>query len=170
MVKQITQKRLENIALYYLQRYESSCFKLENVLKRRILRTKMQGAEIPADANKWVVEVVQKMQNLGYIDDKRYAENTLRRLQNAGKSVRFIMGKLKQDGILPDTINTLMDAQEKSGDEMDIDAARRFVDKKKLGWHRPPDKRQEMYQKDLAALGRAGFSYETAARVLKEND
>ena len=170
MVKKITQKRLENITLYYLQRYESSTSKLRNVLKRRVLRAKMQQAEVPDEVNEWIENIIKRMQELGYVDDKRYAQNTFRRLQNAGKSTRFIAGKLKQAGILPDNIDGLMEEQEKSPDEMDLDAACRLVKKKKLGHFRPTHQRQEMRQKDLAVLGRAGFSYEIACQALDKED
>ena len=110
------------------------------------------------------------MQELGYVNDKRYAENTFRRLQSAGKSTRFIAGKLKQAGISPNDFGELMEEQEQSADEMDLDAARRLVKKKKLGHFRPAQQRQEMRSKDLAVLGRAGFSYEIACQALDTED
>ncbi|MBO5997924.1 MAG: regulatory protein RecX [Alphaproteobacteria bacterium] len=170
MIKKITPKRLENITLYYLQRYESSTSKLRSMLQRRVLRAKLQLGEVPAEANDWIENIIHRMQELGYVNDKRYAENTFRRLQSAGKSTRYIAGKLKQDGIDPYTINGLIEEQETSAEEMDLDSARRLVKKKKLGYLRPADKQKEMYQKDLAVLGRAGFSYEIAVQALKETD
>lgn len=168
MVKKITPKRLENIALYYLQRYESSTAKLRAVLKRRILRAKMQGCEIPEQADIWIEDIIRKMVDLGYVNDIRYAQNTFRRLHNAGKSTRFIAGKLKQDGITPDDFDALTQAQQISCDELDLNAARRLVDKKKLGFHRSEKSQKENFQKDLAVLGRAGFSYEIACAALKD--
>ncbi|MBP5534865.1 MAG: regulatory protein RecX [Alphaproteobacteria bacterium] len=170
MVKKITQKRLENITLYYLQRYESSSGKLRDMLKRRVLRVKMQLGEVPNETNKWIEDIIKRMQELGYVDDKRYAQNTFRRLQNAGKSTRFIAGKLKQSGIGANIINQLIEEQENTTDEMDLNTARQLVKKKKLGYLRPPEKQQEMHQKDLAVLGRAGFSYEIACQALKGED
>lgn len=170
MVKKITQKRLENITLYYLQRYESSTAKLRAVLKRRVLRAKMQLGEVPEEANDWIENIIKRMQELGYVNDKRYAENTFRRLQSAGKSTRFIAGKLKQAGILSDSIDELMEGQEQSADEMDLNAARSLVKKKKLGHFRPTEKQSEMRSKDLAVLGRAGFSYEIACQALDTED
>ena len=168
MVKKITEKRLENIALFYLQRYESSSFKLKEILKRRIRRAKMQGIEIPEYTNQWVENVVKKMIDLTYIDDKRYAENTMRHLQNDGKSVRFICEKLKQDGIEKNIIQNVIDDTNTTIDKMDCISAKRLVDKKKLGYHRPEDFRSLFYQKDLAVLARAGFSYEIAKKALSE--
>ena len=168
MTKKITEKRLENIALFYLQRYESCTSKLRETLKRRLRRAKMQGIEIPFEASQWVENIVHKMQDLGYIDDKRYMENIIRQLQNNGKSVRFICGKLKQDGIETSLIQSFFEQQQMSSDELDVHSAKRLVDKKKLGYHRPKELREQFYQKDLAILSRAGFSYEIACKVLKE--
>ena len=170
MVKKITQKRLENITLYYLQRYESCSSKLRSMLKRRVLRAKMQLGEIPDEANDWIENIIKRMQELGYIDDKRYAQNTFRRLQNAGKSTRFIAGKLKQSGIVADTIDELIEEQETTPDEMDLNAARRLVKRKKIGYLRPSAEQESMRQKDLAVLGRAGFSFEIANQALKGED
>ena len=170
MAKKITEKRLENIALFYLQRYESCSSKLRDTLKRRVRRAKMQGIEVPDEANLWIENVVNKMIDLGYINDKRYTENTLRHLQNDGKSMRFIAGKLKNAGIGTQIIQNVLEEQEKTIDELDIEAARRLVNKKKLGFHRPEGYRALLRQKDLAILGRVGFTYEIANKALDEPD
>lgn len=168
MAKKITEKRLENIALFYLQRYESCSSKLRDTLKRRVRRAKMQGIEVPDDANQWIENVINKMVDLGYVNDKRYTENTLRHLQNDGKSTRFATGRLKVAGIEPKLIQNVLEEQEKTIDELDIEAARRLVNKKKLGFHRPEGYRNLLRQKDLAVLGRAGFTYDIANKALDE--
>ena len=96
--------------------------------------------------------MVQKVTQLGYVNDERYAENAVRRLSQSGKSARFIQQKLMADGIAPDEIEKHLSTDE------DLDRARVFAQKKHLG---------RDYQKDLAKLARAGFSYETAQEVLK---
>ena len=48
-VRPLTSKRLTNIALYYLGRYESSVEQLRKILSRRVLKEKLKGADIPAD-------------------------------------------------------------------------------------------------------------------------
>ena len=166
MSKKITEKRLENIALFYLQRYESCSSKLRDTLKRRIRRAKVQGIEVPDEANQWIENVIKKMIDLGYLDDKRYTQNTFRHLQNDGKSTRFITTRLKLAGIEPEILKDVLEEQEKTIDELDIASARKLVDKKKLGFHRPEGFRALLRQKDLAVLGRAGFSYEIACKAL----
>ena len=170
MVKKITQKRLENIALYYLERYESSSEKLKNVLLRRISRAKMQKIEVDENATTWVDEIVKKMRDLGYVNDTRYAENQWRILSASGKSVHYICQKLKMAGIDESVIENLLQNQEETTSDMDLKAARNLIKKRKLGRYRASSEiRKQMFQKDLAVLGRAGFSYEIARQALEEN-
>ncbi|MBE6449718.1 MAG: RecX family transcriptional regulator [Alphaproteobacteria bacterium] len=167
MVKQITEKRLEHISIYYLQRYESCASKLKDVLYRRVLKIKMQGGEIPPQIEEWISKIVLKMQDLGYIDDMRYIENTVRRLQNNGKSMHYILNKLKQDGLSSDLLDTFLQENTSNTFQTDLQSAQRLVYKKKLGCFRNKELQKQMYQKDLAVLARAGFSYEIAKKALE---
>ena len=151
-MKKITPQRLKNIALYYLERYDASSQKLRMVLKRRILKAKLEQP-VPESANQWVEDIVLQMEHLGYLNDKRYSENTVRRLSEAGKSPSFIRTKLKLAGIDDDCINAVLDGTD------ELTQARLMVQKKHWG---------NDFNKDLARLARAGFSYETARQVLEE--
>jgi regulatory protein len=154
MTRPITYARLRNIALFYLERYDTSSGKLIDTLKRRVQKTKLQGLEIPQETNQWIKKIVQECQQLGYVDDKRYAENQVRTLSAQGKSSRFIAQKLAAAKISSDIIQVLLDPTD------DLERAQTFVRKKHLG---------NDYQKDLAKLARAGFSYEIAKQVLQED-
>ena len=152
MKKPLTQKRLENIALYYLERFDASSNKLRQVLFRRLKKQEM--SEIPTDPQtpRWIENTVQKMIDLGYVNDNRYVENAVQRLSAMGKSARFIYQKLSAEGLDSDTIQTFLQ------DEDDLTRAQTFVRKKRLG---------KDYEKDLAKLARAGFNYDVARRALK---
>ncbi len=162
MVKEITQQRLRNITLYYLARFDASADKVRAMLKRRIAKTISAGLPVPPETPQWIENIITDMRHLGYLNDTRYAENQIRLLTNQGKSTRFIILKLKEDGIDEYTIRSLLTA----ADTSDGDQARRFVKRKKIGPYRPPEQRLMYRQKDLAALARAGFSYETAREAL----
>lgn len=153
MQKPFTPKRLENIALYYLERFDASSEKLRQMLKRRIQHHQLQNIPVDKNINQWIEDVIQKLRNLGYIDDNRYAENVIRRLSQQGKSSRFIKQKLQMDGVENTTTDFYFDA------ETDLENARIFVKKKHLG---------NCYEKDMAKLARAGFDYETAKQALNE--
>lgn len=153
--KPLTEKRLENIALFYLERFETSSEKLRQVLKRRIARQKMKGILPDPESANWIENVIQKMQNLGFVNDARYAENTARRLSEQGKSARQIQHKLMSEGIEPEFIYPQLEETD------DLARAKIFVKKKRLG---------KEYEKDLAKLARAGFSYETAKLALTKGE
>lgn len=164
MTKKITSNRLYNIALYYLSRYDASTGKVRQMLKRRLMQAQMKLEEIPTEAPQWIEDIIGRLVDLGYINDKRYGENQVRQLSEVGKSTRFIVMKLNQAGLDADLIETLVSNTESN----DLERAKKIVRKKKLGIYRPEDMRLDYYKKDLATLARAGFSYETAVSALKD--
>ena len=155
MQKPLTERCLENIALFYLARFETSTGKLRQVLKRRVQRQKMQGIDIDPNISQWIENVVRKMCAQGYINDERYVESCVRRWSELGKSHQVIRQKLLAEGMSEDMFSQYLSAQD------EIEIARRFVQKKHLG---------KDYQKDLAKMARAGFSYEVAKEVLPKGE
>ena len=155
MQKPLTERRIENIALFYLARFETSTGKLRQVLKRRVQRQRMQGIEVPGEARDWIENVLQKMHAQGYLNDERYAENSVRRWLEQGKSHQVIRQKLLAEGISKDMFEKYLTDQD------DLASVQKVVQKKHLGQDR---------EKDLAKLARAGFSYETARAALTQKD
>ena len=166
----MTQKRLMNIALYYLGRYESSASRLRQFLKKRIIKEKSKGAEIPEEIENIITDIISKVCEFGYVNDERYALSLVKRLRQSGKSARYISEKLRQAGISKELQQEIMSSGDAEIPEAELDAARRFVQKKKLGHLRPVEKRQENRKKDLASLARAGFSFEIAVKALGQSD
>ena len=157
MQKPITEKRLENIALFYLERFEASSEKLRQVLKRRVSRQKMQGICVPPEHQQWIENVVEKMIQMGYVDDARYAENAVRRWSEQGKSAFMIRQKLQAERIDSELIEQTLE----NNTQNDLDRARVFARKRNLG---------HTYEKDLEKLARAGFSYDIAKKVLTQEE
>ena len=151
-MKKITPERIKNIALFYLERYDASSEKLRAVLKRRVKKASLEQPVSP-QAPLWIEQTILKMQQLGYINDKRFAENLVRRYSEMGKSPSFIRSKLKLSGIDEMTISDMLEGT----DELTL--ARLMVKKKNLGHD---------FQRDLARLARSGFSYETSRTALEE--
>ena len=167
--KQITQKRLMNVALYYLGRYESSSENLRRLLKRKILRAQMKGAAIPAEANVWIESVVKEVIRLGYVDDRRFALSVTEKYGKAGKSQNYIRQKLAQAGISAELQRDVLSETNVSAEGTELEAALLLVKKKKLGSFRPEKDRPLFRKKDMAVLARAGFSYQTAVKALGES-
>lgn len=147
--KNLSEQKLENMALCYLSRYESSTEKLRSVLENKIRREKIKGTNIPSNIEDIISDIVLKMQNLGYVDDSRYAENLIRKMKEKGKSRMQIEAKAKMVGI---EINL--------DDYDDCEAAEIFALKHNMGID------AENYMKELLRMTRAGFSYRTACKAL----
>lgn len=166
MTKQITKARLNNITLFYLERFEASSQKTKKMLERRVQKEAAKGNIIPENIHQLIDEVITKMIDLGYIDDNRFIQNQIRRLSNAGKSKSFILNKLKQDGCSSSLISDYLNIFDEETSSSDLTRANNWLKKHKKGQFRSKDA-PLFYKKDLSALARAGFSYETAKAALE---
>lgn len=164
--RKITKQRLKNIGLYYLKRFESSVANLRSVLRRRVNDYAYYDKSYDkTEALQWIEEILADFERFGYLDDSRYSEIKIKSYIAAGKSPRYIQGKLKQKGIDETLAEQLMDGQEYDVTE----ACRRLAKKRKIGAYREDEEsRQANRTKDLGVLVRAGFDYETAVSVLDE--
>lgn len=163
-LKKISKQRLKNIALYYLQRFETSTENLRQVLQRRLWKYACQNPDFDVEEAKgWIEEILLEMQNFHYVDDKRFAELKVKDYMAAGKSLRYISQKLKAKGIDDDLVASLAEAQDYDPQT----AAMKLAKKKHLGPYRQSEEeRQACRQKDMRALVGAGFDYETVMWVL----
>ncbi len=165
ILKKITKQRLKNIALYYLKRYETSVDNLRQVLRKRINDYAYQNKEFDkSEAYGWAEEILSDFQRYGYVDDARFAEIRIRDYIQAGKSVRYIQGKLREKGVDSELVNSVLENQEYD----EFETALKLARKKHIGPFRADeDARYEYRQKDMGALVRAGFSYDVVTRVLE---
>ena len=93
--KKITKLRLKNIGLYYLERFESSVGNLRQVLMRRVNDYAYQNPGYDtSEALGWIEELLADFERYGYLNDNRFAELKIRDYLAAGKSARYIKGKL----------------------------------------------------------------------------
>lgn len=168
----VLQVRLREAALHYLERYESSVQSVRRTLRRRVERWAMkEGVPLEEGAHEAVEAVIEDLRRAGLIDDARYAGMKARSLFNSGRSGRAIGAYLAQRGVTSEVIGDALESRaEEAGnpEEPDLEAARRFARKKRLGPHRPPEQRAEKRERDMAALGRAGFSWHIARAVVDE--
>lgn len=163
-LRKITRQRLKNIGLYYLKRFESSVANLRQVLQRRINDYAYQNKDFDkAEAFAWVEELLEEFQHYGYLDDVRYCEIKVKSYIAAGKSPRYIQGKLREKGIDDNIVSDFLLQQEYDP----FDAALKLACKKHIGPYSPSEEiRRERRSKDMAVLSRAGFDYDTVVRVL----
>ena len=172
--KSVTVKGLENAAATYVARYDASSKRLRAVLVRRVLRARRNGSAVVADVEAVIDGIVARYTRAGIVDDGRYAERKAGSLHRRGVSTQHIRSKLKLAGIGRDAIEK---ALEDTRDEMAVDsagmdlhAALAFARRRRLGPFRAGAERHERRARDLAALGRAGFDFDTARRVIDADD
>ena len=166
------QPRLREAALAYLERYESSVQSVRRVLRRRIERWAMkEGVPVEDGAYETVEAVIADLRSAGIVDDSRYAGMKARSLFNSGRSGRAIGAYLAARGVSSSVIGDALESRAEEADnpeEPDLEAALRFARKKRLGRFRPSEQRAEKRERDMAALGRAGFSWSIAKAVVDE--
>ena len=82
---------------------------------------------------------------------------------SAGKSVRYIKGKMREKGIDEEILSALLEDQEYD----EFEAALKLAKKKHIGpFRKDEEARFENRQKDMGTLVRAGFSYDVVQRVV----
>lgn len=157
----VTATYLERAAVAYLGRYASTSANLRRVLLRKA--TRRAGAPPGLDVLAAIEATVEKAIRSALVDDRAYAEAKLASLLRRGASARTAGAKLAARGLPRETIAAALG--EAAPDE--FAQARRYAQRRRLGPFRakPDPARRE---RDLAVLGRAGFSRRAAIAALEE--
>jgi regulatory protein len=160
--KPVTAERLEKSALAYLERFATSRQNLKRVLLRKLDRDETMEPDRRAALVQHIDGLMQRYEERGLLNDKVYAEGRVQALRRRGLSGRGIALKLQVKGVARDLAAETVEADETT----DAEAALNFARRRRLGPFRPEDKRAEHRQRDMAAMGRAGFDYGTARGVI----
>ena len=168
----ITTKHLENVALYYLERFATSAENLRQVLRRRVYKSAKHHLSEPDDGYDLVDELITRYISVGLLDDQAYADFRVLTLRRRGQSGRAIMAGLLAKGVEQDVIAMAIDhAGNQTGEaETELQAAMTLARRRKLGRFGRRDCRENNRDKDLGKLARAGFSYDIALQVIDGND
>jgi len=164
-----TPEGLERSALYYLERYDSSSGHLRRLLRRKIaLSARVHGTD-PEEGAAALERLIDRLIGLGLLDDARYARERVRGLLARGTSTAMIRAKLGAKSLPAALIDAALEADENNDPARELRAALRYAKRRRLGPYRlerRPGERAERRDRDLAALGRQGFDYETARRIV----
>ncbi|MEX2298477.1 MAG: RecX family transcriptional regulator, partial [Dongiaceae bacterium] len=87
-------------------------------------------------------------------------------LNRRGESGRRIRARLRAKGVAASAIDQAIEGLQKEDGDAEFRAACRLAHRRRLGPARPPAGRAALREKDMAALARAGFNYETVRRVI----
>jgi regulatory protein len=163
-----TPEGLKNSALYYLGRYDSSSGHLRRRLHQKIqVSARIHGTD-PEEGAAAVERLIARFIDLGLLDDARYARERVRILLARGTSSAMIRNRLRAKSVPAELIDAALAAAE-GGRDRELLAALRYARRRRLGPYRLKD-RAERRDRDLASLGRQGFDYETARRIIDSED
>lgn len=169
-----TEAALQEAALRHLARYAATEAALLRVLDRRIARWARMAGEYGTDAapaldadcsraREAARHVVSRLVASGGVSDTVFAESRARSLSRAGKSRRAVAASLAAKGVPAGITQAVLPEDA----EAELAAALIQARKRRLGPFRTAPPLPETRQRELAALGRAGFSGETASRALR---
>lgn len=169
--RKVTAQHLENVALHYLGRFSASSTHLRQVLMRRVDRAARAHGSDPAEARPWVDALIERFCRSGLLDDAAYAAGKAKSLRRRGTSRAVIGQTLRAKGVSGDqvqtTLSTLDEASGSDGVDGERIAAARLAQRKRLGPFRAEATRAALRDRDLAALARAGFSYQIARQTVE---
>jgi regulatory protein len=157
---------LQRAALAYLERHASSSENLRRVLRRKLAR-RLRGSEETLDdgsLSRLVDEVVARCVRGKLVDDALYALGKVGSLRAKGGSARSIAARLAGKGVERATIATAL-AEDGDPAETEWLAAHARARRRRLGPYRMVD-RAAFRERDMAALMRAGFSFDVVRRVI----
>ena len=165
--RKATPKYLENAAPYYLSRYSTSTENLRRVMMRKVMRSAKHHGTAVEDGAALIEARIGRFLGSGLLDDWAYARTRADSLHRRGNSARVIRGKLKQKGVDDNVIAAALDAR---GEDPELTAAVTLAKRRRLGPFAVKPPNGEQREKHLAALARAGFSYDVAQRVIDGKD
>ncbi len=164
--RKATRRYLENAAEYYLQRFATSTAHFRRVMMRKVQLSAQHHETDPEEGAMVIEELIKRFQGVGVLNDAQYAELRAGSLHRRGNSKRLINAKLKQKGLDDGVIEGAYETLKEESENPELEAARTFAKRRRLGPYRTRPPKENQQEKDLAALARAGFSYNLAIKVL----
>ena len=168
--RKATPKYLRNSALHYLERYSTSSTHLRRRLMVKVTRSAAEHGTDAAAGAADVEALIGQLEQMGSLDDAVFARAKARNLHRRGNSARAVRAALREKGIAADLIEAALAALKEDAGDPETAAALVYARKRRFGPYRLEETRAETREKDLAALGRRGFSYDLARRVIDAED
>ena len=152
--------KLLKYSIYYLSKYSSSKKNLEYILKKKIRRISDEK-KIRFQLYKEIKIIIDKLEQLKLINDTIYAESKINALLNQVKSKNYIKQYLIRKGVSSEVADEQISLFYEKNQNLEKENALKFAKKRNL----INDKKD--YEKKLAKMARAGFSYEISKEILK---
>ena len=167
--RKISERYLHNAGLAYLQRFATSSAHFKTVMMRKIDKSCRHHTDQDRDVcEEMLNKLIVKFQDLELLNDEAYIRGTVTSSRRKGLSSLKIKQKLMLKGVQTNDIETAIQAHDdieyESDEEGDLLAAVTFIRRKKFGAFDIDQKKQ--FDKCLATMGRAGFQYNIASKIL----
>jgi len=174
--KKITERYLFNAGTHYLQRFTSSSAHFKFVMMRKVKRSCAHHKDQDLKTCEEMVDaLVTKCEELGLLNDQAYVRGMVTSLRRSGKSRRAIEMKLRTKGLCTDMIADAINEYDAETNHTDLHPEQHtaliFAKKRKIGpFRKETSKTQDnIEQKELGILARAGFSYDVCRFILDFN-
>ncbi len=155
----MNQEKLLKYAINYLSKYDSSKKNLAYILKRKIF--KIKSTDIEKNSLKLSVNnILEILEKNNLLNDERYCLSRIGSFSRFGKSKNYITNYLLKKGIDKEKINKNFKVFENENNNWELKSAKLFAKKKRL------QENKDDYEKKLAKMARAGFSYEICKKIL----
>ncbi len=158
--KPLDARRLNDLALHYVARFATSAAKLEDYLRRKLRERGWEGEHEPD-----LRALTEKFVAAGYIDDEAYARAKSGALLRRGFGNRRIGQALNAAGIAED-----IRLEVRAGAAAERSAALALAAKRRFGPFGPAELNRPARDKQIAAMLRAGHSFDTARALVGASD
>jgi regulatory protein len=147
---------LDRLALRYVERFATTRAKLAAYLARKIRERGWEGA--PADP----AAIAERMAELGYVDDRAFAEARARSMTRRGLGGRRVAAALRVAGVEGEDAEAAAPIVEEGA----LDAALAFARRRRIGPFAAEAPDRPTREKQLAAMVRAGHDFALARRIV----
>ena len=168
--RKATPERLRKAALSYVDRYAPTEAQLRRILRARVTRSARLHGTDPEAGRRVIEDLIVGFRQTGLLDDARYATAKADSLLRRGTSPRGIVAQLRSRGVSQEVAAAALKQLGETCADPELVAAAAYARKRRLGPYRSAAERSAKADRDLAALGRRGFSLETARRILALED
>jgi len=151
----------------YLKRYSAPKTHVRRVLWRKLNRGLEAHGGDREEVSRWIESALEQAVAGGLINDERYVRDKVRSYLRRGASTLGIAQKLSAKGVPREQVEAAIEEICSTGVNPLWVSAAAYVRRGRMGPFRTREMEpREGRRKDLARLGRAGFSMEVAYRIL----
>jgi len=147
---------LDRLALRYVERFQTTRGKLAAYLARKVRERGWAGP--PADP----AAIAERMADLGYVDDRAYAESKAAALGRRGLGARRVAGALTQAGVGEADRAEVAPAVAAQA----VEAALRFARRRRIGPWATAQPDRAGTERQLAQMLRAGHPIDLSRRIV----